>query len=154
MVRTQPNGCNGSVWTVATVRFEQQLPNCSRRFAEPGSKRTGPGREPEPGADGVRGHGFSQIARENSKYPTGTPFVFIFLYLNTSNFHLISNVGRMFELPLVPFNFWIRQTLDLNISFTRKRNWTYEYITFIPNGRRTYSNHYLVDSINISHLNL
>jgi len=39
------------------------------------------------------GHGFPLIARENSKYPKGTPFVPIFLYLNTSNFHPMVNVG-------------------------------------------------------------
>ena len=41
------------------------------------------------------GHGFPLIARENSKYqyPKGTPFVLIFLYLYTSNFHPMANVG-------------------------------------------------------------
>ena len=71
----------------------------------PGSKRTRPGREPGPepepepgtgtgtgaGASAgacvrMYGHGFLPIARENSKYPKGTPFVPIFFYLNTSNF--------------------------------------------------------------------
>ena len=79
----------------------------------PGSKRTGPGRElkpepepePEPGpaqatvqdaaSSGARacGHGFPLIARENSKYSKGTPLVPFFLYLNTSNFHSMANVG-------------------------------------------------------------
>ena len=40
-------------------------------------------------------HGFLPIARENSKYPKGTPFVPNFLYLNTTNFHLMANVGQM-----------------------------------------------------------
>ena len=77
----------------------------------PSSKRTGPGREPDPelepgtsagrpaaaasGGARVRmcGHGFPLIALENSKYPKGTPFVPIFLYLNTSNFYPMANVG-------------------------------------------------------------
>ena len=39
------------------------------------------------------GHGFLPIARENSKYPKGTPFVLNFLHLNTTNFHPMANVG-------------------------------------------------------------
>ena len=52
-----------------------------------------------------------------------------------------------------PIWLWIRQTLDLNISFIWSRNWTCEYITFIPNGRRTHSNHHPIDSINRSRCN-
>ena len=50
-------------------------------------------RQPAATGGGARGHGFPLIAHENSKYPKGTPFVPIFLYLNTSNFHPMSNVG-------------------------------------------------------------
>ena len=73
----------------------------------PDSKRTRPGREPEPRPDpapapagrrrrGARTHdrdGSLPIARENSKYPKGTPFVLNFLYIYTTNFHLMANVG-------------------------------------------------------------
>ena len=76
----------------------------------PGSKRTRPGREPgpEPGPEpgtgaaaaaaasgGARtcGHSSLLFARENSKYPKGTPFVLNFLYLYTTNFHPMANVG-------------------------------------------------------------
>ena len=38
-------------------------------------------------------HSSLPIARENSKYPKGTPFVLNFLYLYTTNFHLMANVG-------------------------------------------------------------
>ena len=76
--------------------------------------RTRPGREPEPrprpglepepepgsapaaaASGGARmcGHGFLPIARENFKYSKGTPFVPNFLYLNTTNFHPMANVG-------------------------------------------------------------
>ena len=80
----------------------------------PDSKRIRPGREPEPrarpepepGTGTGTGAGRRQrrrarmcwhdslpIARENSKYPKGTPFVLNFLYLNTTNFHPMANVG-------------------------------------------------------------
>ena len=90
------------------VRFKQKLPNCLRWFsvsrsADLGSdpdSRAGtirsdpyPLPEPEPEPEPARGHGFPLIARENSKYPKGTPFIPIFLYLNTSNFHPMANVG-------------------------------------------------------------
>ena len=85
---------------------EQPIP------ARPDSKRTRPGREPEPEprprpgpgpepgtGTGARAHacmcGHSSLlfARENSKYPKGTPFVLNFLYLYTTNFHSMVNVG-------------------------------------------------------------
>jgi len=66
----------------------------------------------------------------------------------------MANVGlNAFSYLLVPFWLWIRQSLDLNISFIRSRNWTCEYITFIHNGRRTHSNHYPIVSINGSRRN-
>ena len=39
------------------------------------------------------GHSSLLFARENSKYPKGTPFVLNFLYLYTTNFHPTANVG-------------------------------------------------------------
>ena len=81
----------------------------------PDSKRIRPGREPEPepgpepdpepGAGlpaaaaangGARAHErawFPPNRARNSKYPKGTPFVLNFLYLNTTNFHPMVNVG-------------------------------------------------------------
>ena len=55
----------------------------------------GAGRPPPPAAARTRtsGHGSLPIARENSKYPKGTLFVLNFLYLYTTNFHLMGNVG-------------------------------------------------------------
>ena len=41
----------------------------------------------------MHGHSSLPIARENSKYPKGTPFVLNFLYLYTTNFHPMANVG-------------------------------------------------------------
>ena len=68
----------------------------------PGSKRTGPkllphprrglGPSPNGGARLRVGMVLPNRAR-NSKYPKGTPFIPIFLYLNTSNVHSISNMG-------------------------------------------------------------
>ena len=52
-----------------------------------------------------------------------------------------------------PIWLWIRQSLDLNISFIRSRNWTCEYTTFITNRRRIHSNHHPVDLINGSRHN-
>ena len=61
--------------------------------------RPGPGLSSDSGL-GCAGGGdmrawawFFPNVRENSKYPKGPPFFFIFLYLNTSNFHSISNVS-------------------------------------------------------------
>ena len=53
------------------------------------------GRTAAAASGGVRmsGHGSLPIAHENSKYPKGTPFVLNFLYLNTTNFHPMANVG-------------------------------------------------------------
>ena len=68
--------------------------------ARPGLKRTGPVGIPRPrqgsgsgpgSRDGACGHGFPNRAR--AKYPKGTPFVPIFLYLYTSIVHPLSNVG-------------------------------------------------------------
>ena len=86
--------------------------------ARPDSKRTRPGRNPNPNpapspsparhrhrpaaASGgararthtrVGGHRSLPIACENSKYPKGTPFVLNFLYLYTTSFHPMANVG-------------------------------------------------------------
>ena len=60
---------------------------------------------------------------------------------------------KMLVANFSPFWLWIRQSLDLNISLIRSRNWTCEYTTFIPNGRRTHSNHHPIDSINGSRRN-
>ena len=71
---------------------------------EPGPARHRRRRWPPPVAARARtcGHRFLLIARENSKYPKGTPFVPIFHYLNTSNFHLMVNVGlNAFSLSLI-----------------------------------------------------
>ena len=67
----------------------------------PGPKRTGPCQYT--GTDAGTGRGgwrrarawawFPPNARENSKYPKGTPFIPIFSYLNLSIFHSVFNVG-------------------------------------------------------------
>ena len=79
---------------------------------------------------------FPPNARENSKYPTICSQLFVFKLLNFS--HYIHCRTKVFWLLLVLFSYWIRLTSDLNISFIRKRNWTCEYITFIPKERRTH----------------
>ena len=92
---------------------------CNTVPVRPGSKRTRTARiiEPKPKPEpelrhrpapavAARGHGFPLIARENSKYPKGTPFIPIFLYLKTSNFHLMVNVGlNVFSYLKSPFGF-------------------------------------------------
>jgi len=67
------------------------------------------------------GHGFPPNARENSKYPKGTPLVPNFSYLSHSTFHIMSNMRlKSFYSFLSPFSYWIRPTFDLNISFGKE----------------------------------
>ena len=93
----------GLVWVA-----EQPIP------LRPDSKRTRPGWEPGPGPAAASGgaraharmceHSSLLFACENSKYPKGTPFVLNFLYLYTTNFHPMVNVGlNAFSYLLVPF---------------------------------------------------
>ena len=62
---------------------------------EPGQVDPDPDPDPDPARAqaAARGHRSLPIARENSKYPKGTPFVLNFLYLYTTNFYPMTNVG-------------------------------------------------------------
>ena len=50
---------------------------------------------------------------------------------------------KVFSLFFVSFSYCFRPTSDLNFSFIRILNWTYEYIIFIASGRTIHSNHLL-----------
>ena len=95
-----------------------------------------------------------QMAFGPTQIPKGHTLIFhLFIFKPLYFLHHIQCGIKEFLLLLVPFNYWIRSTFDLNISFIQKWNWACEYTMFILNRKRTYSNHHSYDSSNRSHLN-